>query len=151
MRWRREVEYKLETETANVGIIAGLIGQRTVNARAIGIMIHVLQERESAAHFLYPHEVFGSYPISIRTGPVLDEDILESTGRIPRIPAACNAKIGKYFRIAFEKAFVRITLSQRTNMKIYFKLKGLKPVKDPSGAWILYFEIDLKTAGVCRR
>jgi hypothetical protein len=48
---------------------------------------------------------------------------------VPQIPAACSEQVHRYFATAFEKAYVGITLSQKSNLAIYFRLKAMKPEK----------------------
>lgn len=46
---------------------------------------------------------------------------------IKSVPKACSDEVGRYFKVAFEKATISLLIAQRHNLEISFVLKALPP------------------------
>jgi hypothetical protein len=125
-------------------------GQRTINMRAAAFVVHLLDQNESAAHFLYPADIAGLNTITIfadtpyeNTRIERDHDDEAAMEKKRRESEVCDEEVHRYFSEAFEKAYAGITLSQKTNLTVFFKLKALKP-EWRLGGWSVAFAIDSK-------
>lgn len=129
-------------------MINTLLGQHSSNYQAFGIVVHVLDLNESAAHFLDPVDQLPDYPLSINAMTPYENSAFSRQPNETDDPIAlkkkkdesvvCDEEAKHYFGIAFEKAYFGITLNSKQNLSIYFRLKALKPERH-LGVWRLSF------------
>lgn len=116
------------------------IGQDTSNLRAYALDIHVLDQNESVVHFLYPNLPIGYFPMSIRAHtpqPTLfGDDLTEKPN--PDYSPKCDEEVEKYFRVAFDRAYVGITLSKNRDIVIFYRLK-VADIRKSIGGWDVSF------------
>ena len=132
---------------AMVGILAmnGYIGQATTNYRAIGVSVYLLDEKESAAHFIYPNKPLHLPPLTIQAHipeKIIQDDALQMAKNKKYTPT-CSAEVKKYFETAFDRAYVGITLSKNTSVAIFYKLQS-QGVDEHRDGWSISFASDLK-------
>lgn len=101
------------------------IGQNTSNGQAYALDVHVLDESESVVHFLYPSLPAGYFPIGIRAHTpqptIVGDDLNEKPN--PEYSPKCDEEVEKYFRGAFDRAYVGIALSNNHDIIIFYRLK----------------------------
>jgi hypothetical protein len=137
----------------NIMLMKNLAGQKTTNLHAATFVVHVAEQNESAAHFLFPPMGLTAFPIYVSALTPYDTFILnmkeDEEQDVKRqqdkktLSVVCDSEVQKYFSVAFEKAYVGITLSHNKSMTIYLRLKAIPPINH-MGTWAVSFAVDSK-------
>jgi hypothetical protein len=116
-----------------VKYVVRAIGQTSSNAAAFVADIHFGQDGPSASGLIKSLQGQDGRPITI-----VSRNDHASNKR-------CSQLVNKYFAVAFDKAYMRLTLNNAEHLTMFYSLKALPQFND-NGNWGLPFAIDSKPA-----